>query len=194
MRAHTSTRPMTVVGLAFAGALAGHALTYAWLIRGPAERASVLHATGHGYLANADGFGMVAALVSLAVLFLSRLTDPAGHGLPFRTLVVGVAGFQVFTFAALEITERLHVGASLGDLPRVLSAGTLVEVAVAIAVAAVLRAVLRAAEVVADAISRAAPASPRPSVARRRPPLPAVPNTAARGTAGIRAPPLATGP
>jgi hypothetical protein len=182
---------MIVVGLAFAGALAGHALTYALLVPEAAERASVLHATGHGYLANADGFAMVAAFVTLAAVFLGRLTALASHDIPFRSLVARVGGFQVLAFAAMEVTERLHVGASLLDLIRVLPAGTFVEVAVAIAVAAVLRVVLRVAEVVAETLGRSASATPRPSVARRWLPLPAVPRAAAPSTAGIRAPPLA---
>jgi hypothetical protein len=190
MRRQTSTRPMTVMGLAFAGALAGHALTYAWLIPGAAERASVLHATGHGYLANADGFAMVATFVSLAVVFLGRLTGPADP-VSFRSLVTRVAGFQVLAFAAMEITERVHAGASLGDLTRVLPAGTFVEIAVALLVAIVLRAVLRAAEIVAEAIGKAAPAPPRPSVARRLLSLPAVPRAAVIRATGIRAPPFA---
>jgi hypothetical protein len=193
MRAQTSTRPMTVVGLAFGGALAGHALTYAWLIPGTAERQSVLHATGHGYLANADGFAMVAAFVTLAVVFLGRLTGPAGETVSFRSLVSRVAAFQVLAFAAMEITERLYVNAPLGDLTRVLPAGMLVEIAVAIVVATVLRVVLRAAEVVAEAIGRAAPAPSRPPVARRWLPLSVVPRVAGLQTIGIRAPPFATG-
>lgn len=183
---------MTVVGLAFAGALAGHALTYAWLIPGAAERASVLHATGHGYLANADGFAMVAAFVSLAVVFLGRLTRPSDP-VSFRSLVTRVAGFQVLGFAAMEITERLHAGASLGDLTRVLPAGTFVEIAVALLVAIVLRAVFRAAEVVGEAIGRAAPTPPRPSVAQSWVSLPGVPRAAVIRTTGIRAPPFAIG-
>ncbi len=183
---------MTVVGLAFAGALAGHALTYAWLVPGAAERASVLNATGHGYLATADGFGLVAAFVSLAAVFLGHLIGPAAPSLSFRSLVARIAGFQVLAFAAMEITERLHVGASLADLTRVLPAGTLAEIAVAIVVAT-LRLVLRAAEVVAAAIGRAATTPPRPSIARGRLPVPVLPRTAARGTAGIRAPPFVVG-
>jgi hypothetical protein len=193
MRPRTSTRPITVVGLAFAGALAGHALAYAWLIPGAAQRASVLEATGHGYLATADGFATLAGFVSLAAVFLRRLVAPRGGELSFASLFARIAGFQVLAFATMEAAERLHVGASLADLVRVLPAGTVVEIVVATLVATVLRTVLRAAETVADTIARGAPPPPRPALVHLGPSFADLRPAVAAARWDSRAPPRAIG-
>ena len=182
-----------VVGLAFAGALAGHALVYAWLVPLAAQRANVLEATGHGYLATADGFAMVAGFVSLAAVFLRRLVAPRGGEVAFASLVARIAGFQVLGFATMEAAERLHAGASLADLTRVLPAGTVVEIAVAIVVATVLRAALRAAETIAETIGQGALSPPRPALVRVRLPLGDIPPAVRGARWDSRAPPPAIG-
>jgi hypothetical protein len=140
-----------VCSIAFFGVFVGHALTYVVLAGNPVVRSTMLATTGHGYLPVTVHAGLALALIGLAAIFLGRLgvrgdTPPSvAHLLPW------VAAFQILTFTAIEVAERVAAHASLYDLSHVLPVGTVAQVAVAIAVATVIRAVLRAADSVADA-------------------------------------------
>ena len=193
MRLQTSTRPFTVLGLAFAGALAGHAITYAWLVPQAAQRASVLHATGHAYLAQVDGLAMVVGFISLAVVFLRRLMSPSGREVSFASLVGRIASFQVLAFATMEVTERVRVSGSLSDLARILPAGTLVEIAVALVVATVLRVVLRAASVAAETIVTGSVPPPRAALVPLALPIADLPQAVQVARWESRAPPPPVG-
>jgi hypothetical protein len=141
---------------AFFGVFVGHAVTYVLLAGNPVVRASMLASTGHGYLPVVTHGGLILAVIGLAGIFLTGLGGGTHVAPSGRALVGRVSAFQVLTFAAIEVAERIAVHASLRDLPHVLPVGTAVQIAVACAVAAVIRLVLRAA----DAASEARAAAP----------------------------------
>jgi len=148
-----------VLSVAFFGVFVGHAVTYIVLAGNPVVRSTMLRATGHGYLPVTVHATLALAVIGLAGLFLAGLgRGTAGSGLTRR-----IATFQVLTFAAIEIAERLAVRAPLHDLTHVLPVGTVVQIGVALLVALVVRAMLRAGDSASDAVS-AAPLAPPPAL------------------------------
>jgi hypothetical protein len=148
-------RTGVILGVAGAGLLLGHWLTY--LLDVPSHaRDQVLRATGHGYLTTAGRLAAVTAAVSLAIVFLGRLTrkDP---GAPFLSVASRLAAVQVSAFVAMEVLERMGAGAPMHDLTTILPVGIVAQAVVALAGAWLLRMVLRAADVAAS-LARALPA------------------------------------
>jgi hypothetical protein len=146
-----------VLGVALGGVLLGHELTYALLQPQAASRDLLLASTGHAYLGFANHGALAVAIVSLAALFLSRLgrrgDDPSVAELTWR-----LAGFQILAFAAIEVIERLSVGAPLGDLVRIVPVGGLIQLVVAVVAALALRSLLRVADAVTAALGSPPPA------------------------------------
>jgi hypothetical protein len=149
-----------VLSIAFFGVFVGHALTYLVLAGNPVVRSTMLQATGHRYLPVAVHAALAVAVIGLAGVFLAGV---GGAGAPRARLAHRVATFQVLTFAAVEVAERIAAHAPLRDLSRVLPVGTVVQIAVALVVASVIRIVLRAAEVAAEAPSGPFP-RPQPAI------------------------------
>ena len=114
-------RTGVILGVAAAGLLLGHWLTY--LLDVPSHaRDQVLQATGHGYLTTAGRMAAVTAAVSLAIVFLGRLTrrEP---GAPFIAIAGRLAAVQISAFVAMEVLERLGAGAPMHDLTTILPVG-----------------------------------------------------------------------
>lgn len=149
-------RTGVILGVAAAGLLLGHWLTY--LLDVPSHgRDQVLRATGHGYLTTAGRMAAVAAAASLAIVFLGRLTrrEP---GAPIIAVAGRLAAVQISAFVAMEILERLGAGAPMHDLTTILPVGVAVQAGVALAGAWLLRLVLHAADA-AGSLARPLPAT-----------------------------------
>jgi hypothetical protein len=119
MRAERSSRSLPLAGVAAAGVALGHWLTYMAALPQARLRAQVLAATGHGYWLLAVKGAVVLGLAGLGAIAIRHLTsDHQGHGTTERLSRLGLhlAAVQVTVFAMLEITERLAVGAPLGEL------------------------------------------------------------------------------
>jgi hypothetical protein len=140
-------RTVVTTSVAGAGLVLGHSLAYALATPQAHAREQLLHATGHGYLPFATQVAMLAAALSLAALFLSRLGRHGGRG-SFGVDVARLAGVQSAAFVAMEVGERLASGASLLDLVHgpLLAIGLVVQLVVAVVGALALRLTERAAE------------------------------------------------
>lgn len=156
----TSLR-LGVGGVAFAGVLAGHGVTYALVTLGsPSE---LLAASGHGYLDAAVRIGLAASLIAVLATFAGRLRATldgrCGYGAATADLFARLFRAQVSVFLLQELGERWIAGAPLsGVLERGLLAIGLVSQLVLAALGAwFLRWILRAA----DRIGRALRTSPR---------------------------------
>ena len=106
-----TVRPATLLGLALGGVLLGHAVTYRLLLLDAHARATELARTGHGYLTGANTLGFLAVVAAMAAVFLGRLLrgeTPTASVVAWR-----LATFQVASFAALEVLERLGSGIRL---------------------------------------------------------------------------------
>ena len=188
MSRHSTVRPASMLGLALGGVLVGHALTYRVLVPDAHARAVALADTGHGYLGGANMLGLLAAVAGLSILFLGRLMRRTG-GTP--RVAVRLVAFQLTTFAAMELLERLGSGAGVRQLLPALLVGIPTQVVVACIVAALVRYTLRSATILADRASRG---SGTPSfgvlvgIVAARASLPPAPVS---GVAWGRAPPLA---
>ena len=147
MLSRSSARPAVLLGLALGGVLVGHALTYRAFVPDAHVRAAELADTGHAYLGGANPLGLVAAVVALSVLVLGRLVRAEGD---VPDAFWRFAAFQLTTFAAMELLERLGSGAGLRGLLPALLVGLPVQALVAAVVALVVRSVARAAAIVAD--------------------------------------------
>ena len=116
--------------------------------------------------------GLVAAVVALSILFLGRLvrgTDATPR------VAVRLMAFQLTTFAAMEVLERLGSGAGVRQLLPALLVGIPTQVVVAGIVAVLVRCTLRAASIVADRTPRASAAWSVDALVRIVPPLAVAP-------------------
>ena len=150
------------VGVAAAGVLVGHWLTYGLESPNAAHRAEMLAQTGHSYLHLANDVGLalgLAALVSLAISELSSPTEPQS----LRWLASRLALVQAVTFGAMEVAERLVAHVPIATLFHggLIVVGLLIQVAVAAAGAVVLRWLHRATGALRSLLSAARIASPR---------------------------------
>ena len=153
-------RRWAVPGLAVGGLLLGHALTYAGLAPGARARGRLLAATGHGYLGVANRLGLLAVVLTLGALVLGRVVGTRGPALTTRQVTHRLVVFQLTAFAALEVAERLGVGAPLSGLATALPTGLVIQAAVAVTIAAAVRWLLRAADVL---VALASPAAAPPA-------------------------------
>lgn len=189
MSRHSTVRPATLLGLALGGVLVGHALTYRVLVPDAHARAITLADTGHAYLGGANMLGLVGAVAALSILFLGRLiraTDATPR------VAVRLMAFQLTTFAAMEVLERLGSGAGVRQLLPALLVGIPTQVVVAGIVAVIVRCTLRAASIVADRTPRASAGWSLDALVRIVASLAVAPLAPVAGAARGRAPPLAS--
>jgi hypothetical protein len=187
MSGRRSIRPSVVLGLALGGVLVGHTLAYRLLLPDAHARAVELARSGHGYLSGANAVGLVAAIVSLSVLFLGRLLR--SEAADTSSIVLRLAGFQVAAFALMEILERFSSGSGVNHLLPVLAVGLPVQIIVAAAIAFLARLLLRAADRIAALATRPAP-WPRVAIARPAPVDVALASRPVTGAPPGRAPPF----
>jgi hypothetical protein len=138
------------------GVVIGPLATYVLAVGDEALRHSLLSRTGHGYLATAVAGALVIGAVTAASVVVRHLRPPPVHHRDESLLrfILRLGALQALIFAALEVTERMVSGASLGTLidQHLLVLGLPVQLLVALAVALGLRALAAAATVVARAI------------------------------------------
>lgn len=151
-------------GVALAGVLAGHGMTYALVTLGsPSE---LLAASGHGYLDAAVRVGLAGSLVAVLAAFAGHLRaaleGPSGYGAAAADLFARLLRAQVGLFLLQELGERWIAEAPLsGVLERGLLAIGLVSQLVLAALGAwFLRWILSAADRIGRAL-RTSPHHPR---------------------------------
>jgi hypothetical protein len=137
------TRPLTVLGLALGGVVAGHALTYLVIRPDARQRTDLLAATGHSYLHPVAGVLLTCAAVALVAFVIGRLIEGRSSS---RRLSRDLVTLQVAAFVGMEIAERVAAGAPLSDLARILPLGIAIQVVIAIAIGALLHRLARGLE------------------------------------------------
>ncbi len=158
--------PLT--GVAVGGVLIAHWLAYGLAIPSAHVRAQVLAASGHSYWVLAIKLAVVLGLAALGSVFLQHVGRPARGREPGQGTISPIATrlilLQVAAFIAMEVTERLVVGAPVAHLfhHRIFLMGLALQVIVAAAGALLLVWFSRAAERVAEAVGP--PRLPRPAV------------------------------
>jgi hypothetical protein len=185
---------LPVVGAAFGGVVLGHWLGYLLAMPSAPARDQVLADTGHGYWLTAVRLAVVLAVVALGAVGWRQVQRARAGREPVHvgpgSLALRLGGLQILGFIALEVTERVAVGAPVSTLlaHHVLVLGVLVQVLVASCLALALWLFTRAAGVIARALTGAR--FPRPVsihvratwIAARRPAL-------VTGSGGPRSPP-----
>jgi hypothetical protein len=151
-----------LLALAAAGAVCGHAITYALCLPNLPMRASVLRQTGHAYWHGAVAGAFVGAMW-FAIL---HVREHAAAGRHARAVSFGLAGaarqlgaLQLLIFLAIEVAERLELGRGLGGLAdhNLLLVGVAVQIAVAALLAGVAWMLGRGAEALGRAFARTWP-------------------------------------
>jgi hypothetical protein len=134
-----------VAGVAFAGVVAGHSLTYVAAIPAAGERGAYLAATGHSHWRNALMVALLMEVLVLTVVAVRGFRDGLRASLPLpfgtRQLAMRLGLIQVATFGALEAGERLVSGAGVSGMfaHRVFVLGVAVQLVVAVAGALLMR-------------------------------------------------------
>src|SRR4029450_8297174 len=162
----------SLVGVAVGGGGLAPWGAYVLAIPGAHARAQVLAASGHSYWVMAIKFAVVLGLAPLGSLFLRHLdrsprTWESGQE-AFSAIAARLSLLQVTAFIAMEVTERLVVGAPLAHLfpHRLFLLGLAVQLIVASGGALLLLWFSRTAERVAEALGRPLLPRPRPAVLR----------------------------
>jgi hypothetical protein len=162
----------SLVGVAVGGVVLAHWLAYVLAIPGADARAQVLAASGHSYWVMAIKFAVVLGLAALGALFLRHLdrsprTWESGQE-AFSRIAARLSLLQVMAFIAMEVTERLVVGAPVAHLfhHRLFLMGLALQLIVASAGALLLLWFSRTAERVAEALGQPLLPRPRPAVVR----------------------------
>ncbi len=189
MSRDSTVRPAALLGLALGGVLVGHSLTYRVLVPDAHARAVTLADTGHAYLGGANMLGLVAAVAALSILFLGRLLRGTAAS---PRVAVRLMAFQLTTFAAMEVLERLGSGAGVRQLLPALLVGIPTQIVVAGIVAVLVRCILRAASIVADRTPGGSDAWSVDGLVRIVQPLAHAPLAPVGGAVQGRAPPLAS--
>ncbi len=127
-------RRLTPLALAGGGVLLVHHLTYA-LAGSHVSEGFGPAAVGHAYLRAAAEPLLALSLIGIAA-FAFRDWPTAERG--WLDLGRRMLAFQVGAFLAMEVLERLSVGASMHDLALVLPIGLALQVPVALAITLVL--------------------------------------------------------
>lgn len=137
MHLHPVLRAVTVLGLAAAGLIGGHALGYALAVPDDIHRSALLDATGHGYMPSVSKLALVLGIAAVVAGVMSgyvhrpRRSAVARASLAWRMSLLQCAGF-----VALEVIERATASASLATLSAgVIVIGLLAQIAVALVVA-----------------------------------------------------------
>jgi hypothetical protein len=187
----------SLVGVAVGGVVVAHWLAYVLAIPGAHARAQVLAASGHSYWVVAIKLAVVLGLAALGALFLRHLdrsprTWESGQE-AFSAIAARLSLLQVTAFIAMEVTERLVVGAPVAHLfhHRLFLMGLAVQLIVASGGALLLLWFSRTAERVAEALGRPLLPRPRPAVLRTiRVEIQAIPPVdPVRDGVGLRGPP-----
>jgi hypothetical protein len=158
---------MTALVLASVGGVVlAHGLDYLLVIRSPAQRASELAETGHGWWPSVVGAALGAAALALATAWavgarraaVRRAADSAA--VPLVRDLTWMAVWQAGVFSALEVLERVAAHRSPAELLHgpLFPVGLLLQVVVAVLVVLALRGLERAGAVVAGAFLRVRPA------------------------------------
>jgi hypothetical protein len=181
-------RSLAALGLAAAGVLAGHWLTYLVVRPAPTDRAALLGATGHAYLASAVEICSLSALAAAAALFIARLARGGNEDPTTPELAVRFWALQALAFAVIEIAERIASGSSAGLVPA-LVVGAAAQLVVAWVCAWLVRQLLEVADLV-SAFAHSRPQDPARARSIRVPAGAVLPHdTPALTAAGIRGPP-----
>jgi hypothetical protein len=178
------------VGVAAAGVLIGHWLTYGVESPNAAGRAQMLARTGHSYLHLANDVGLALGLTALVSLTISELSSPT-EPRSFGWFASRLALVQTVTFGSMEVVERLVAHAPLATLLHggLIVVGVLIQVAVAAAGAVLLRWLHRAAGTLRSLVGSARFAPPTPALTSV-PDAPVRPRRIAVRRVGARAPPV----
>ena len=169
---------LLLLGAAWAGAVAGHTLTYLVTVPQAAARDALLASTGHNYWAAAVSVALVLGLASAAGVVVRQFRGGFAASAPWARwrprLAARLAVLQVAIFLLQETLERLEVGAPLGGAQtgRLLVVGVLVQTLVAAALAVALFLLARVSAAAGRALRRPfAPAPSRPVSTAWRSPL-----------------------
>ena len=160
----------SLAGVAVGGVVLAHWLAYVLAVPSAHERAEVLAASGHSYWVLAIKLAVVLGLTTFGTLFLRHIGGPArgkeSEQGPFSLITARLSLLQVLAFTAMEVTERLVVGAPVAHLfqHRIFLMGLALQLIVAFAGALLLLWFSRAAERVAEALGRSR--LPRPAAVR----------------------------
>jgi len=186
---------LLLLGTAWAGAVAGHTLTYLLTVPQAAARDALLASTGHSYWAAAVAVALVLGLASALAVVVRQFRGGlrgertmSAHGVP--RLAAGLAALQVSIFLIQEVLERLDAGAPIASVQtwRLLSVGVLIQVLVAAALAVALFLLGRASAAAGRAFRRPISLSAgRPVSAAWHSPV--VPGRLVVAGGGSRAPP-----
>lgn len=184
-----------LVGVAVGGVVLAHWLAYVLAIPAAHARAEVLVASGHSYWIMAIKLAVVLGLAALGGLFLRHLGPPPptweSRQEAFSATAARLSLLQVVAFIAMEVTERLVVGAPVAHLfhHRLFLMGLALQLIVAAAGALLLLWLSQTAERVVQALGR--PRLPRRAVLRTIPfeIQTAPPVDPVRDGVGLRGPP-----
>jgi hypothetical protein len=196
MRQQRAVGGFSLLGVAVGGAVLAHWLAYVLAIPAAHTRAEVLAASGHSYWVMAIKLAVVLGLAALGALFLRHLGRPpstweSGQE-AFSAIAARLSLLQVTAFIAMEVTERLMVGAPVAHLfhHRLFLMGLALQLIVASAGALLLLWLSRTAERVAEALGRPRLPRPRPAVLRTIcVEIQAIPVDPVRHGVGLRGPP-----
>jgi hypothetical protein len=134
-----------MAGVAFAGVVAGHTLTYFAAIPGGSDRAAFLAATGHSYWRNALVVALLLEVLGAGVVAIRGFRAGLRGSLPIQhgtgQLAARLALIQVGAFSALEVGERLVSGVGVSGMfaHHLFALGIVIQVLVAVAGALLLR-------------------------------------------------------
>jgi len=109
-----------LAGTAVAGVVMGHWLAYVLAVSDPHVRAEVLAASGHSYWVLAIKVAVVLGLTALGTVLFRHLGARTRGGEPpeepFSWIAARLSTLQVVAFTAMEVTERLVVGAPVAHM------------------------------------------------------------------------------
>jgi hypothetical protein len=186
----------SLLGVAVGGTVVAHWLVYVLAIPVAHARVEVLAASGHSYWVTAIKVAVILGLAALGALFLRHLGRPpstweSGQE-AFSAIAARLSVLQVMGFVAMEVTERLVVGAPVAHLfhHRLFLMGLALQLSVASAAALMLLWFSRTVERVAEALRRPRFARPRPAVLGTiRIGIQAIPVDPVADGVGLRGPP-----
>lgn len=184
-----SARRIAFLGLALAGTLVGHSLTYVLAIRSVAHRGEHLARAGHSYWGAAVWVASAVVACGVVALVLSAFRrHRVSYGGPGTWEAIILAATQIGGFLVLEGLERTASGAGFGDLVShdLMALGILVQALVAMVGALLLRWLMRAAGLLASIAEQL----PRATIIPSAPPGPAALRAVMPGGGwGLRGPP-----
>ena len=194
MRSGSKLRGLPLAGIAAAGVVLGHWLTYVFAVPDPQIRTEILAASGHSYWLLAVKAAVVLGFVSLGTVFVRHLGAATRGETTVADRVIALAArlsfVQLAAFTAMEVVERIAAGAPVAGMlgHHLFVLGLSVQIVVAFAGAFVLLWFGRAAARICQAITECSPSRPAvlpawPSLSLARP-VPVL-----SGAGGVRGPP-----